>query len=340
MSLVGWDSICQPRSRGGLGLRQLNDQNMSFLMKIGFGLLSKNSALRVRVLRDKYGWKEQIPDSIKRNQCSHLWRALSKIWPTLREHLTWAIGDGTRVRCWKDPWIPGIGTLISKILFFSNLDLDCVVRDLVNSDGCWNLELLRVWLPEYVIKKIISIPPPHPDAGSDKVIWAQSTTGAFSIRSVYWTLKENTWSPKEDNWKHISRYQECMRGIGQSNACALCGHEFEDMIHVLRDCPTAKDVWMHNISWSTTEVVKVSINWARQFELNLNGYKSHTIHTYHVNIIENTWVIMSTDGAVARDAGHAAAGGVIRYPFCRSLEPEAKRTIGLNQRVIAYIEES
>ncbi|KAA3478810.1 Beta-glucosidase 46 [Gossypium australe] len=391
MSLVGWDSICQPRSRGGLGLRQLNDQNMSFLMKIGFGLVSKNSALWVRVLRDKYGWKEQIPASINKSQCSHLWQALSKIWPSLHEHLTWAIGDGTRVRCWKDPWIPGIGHLISKIPSFSNLNLDCVVRDLVNSDGCWDLELLSVWLPDYVIKKIISIPPPHPDAGSDRVIRAQSTTGVFSIRSAYWTLKENTWNPKEDNWKHIWRYQgpqrvrfflwlaskqklltnteRMRRGIGQSNACALCGHEFEDMIHVLRDCPTAKDVWMHvipnklmhrffsdsfqnwfstnlscheklqdsgvtwsslfglitwriwknrnlfifqNISWSTTEVVKVSISWARQFELNLNNYKSHTTHTHHANITENTWVIMSADGAVARDTGHAAAGGVIR----------------------------
>ncbi|KAA3464882.1 LINE-1 reverse transcriptase isogeny [Gossypium australe] len=170
LSLVAWDSICQPSSRGGLGIRQLGDQNTSFLMKIGFGLVLKSSDLWVHVLRAKYGWKEQIPDSINRSQCSHLWWSLSKIWPLLRKHLTWAIGDGTRIRCWKDPWVPGIGPLISKIPSFSNLDLDCVVRDLVNSDGCWNLELLRVWLPEYVIKKIISIPPPHLNAGTDKVI--------------------------------------------------------------------------------------------------------------------------------------------------------------------------
>ncbi|XP_016679196.1 uncharacterized protein [Gossypium hirsutum] len=103
MSLVGWYSICQPRARGGLGFRHLNDQNLSFLMKIGFSLVSKSNALWVRVLCAKYGWKEQFPDSISRNQCSHLWKALSKIWPLLRENLVWSIGDGATACCWKDP---------------------------------------------------------------------------------------------------------------------------------------------------------------------------------------------------------------------------------------------
>ncbi|KAL1078057.1 hypothetical protein V6Z11_D10G136600 [Gossypium hirsutum] len=72
MSLVGWDSICQPQAQGGLGFRHLNDQNTSFLMKIGFRLVSKSNVLWVRVFCSKYGWKVHLPDSISRNQCSHL----------------------------------------------------------------------------------------------------------------------------------------------------------------------------------------------------------------------------------------------------------------------------
>lgn len=44
-SLVGWNSVCQPRSRGGLDFRNVPDQNASFLMKIGYNLLSKENAL-------------------------------------------------------------------------------------------------------------------------------------------------------------------------------------------------------------------------------------------------------------------------------------------------------
>ncbi|MBA0611137.1 hypothetical protein Godav_011841 [Gossypium davidsonii] len=87
------------------------------------------------------------------------------------------------------------------------------VRDLVSSDRRWNLNLFHVWLPEDVIHRIISIAPPHLDSGSNKRLLT--------------------------NW-------ECTRrGISQSNSCSVYGHEFEDMINVLRNCPAAKDVWMH-----------------------------------------------------------------------------------------------
>ncbi|XP_017604120.1 uncharacterized protein LOC108450865 [Gossypium arboreum] len=117
MALVGWDSICQPRARGGLGFRHLNDKNWSFLMKIGFSLVSKCEVFWVRVLRSKYGWKDQLSDSIK------------------------------------------------------------------------------------VISRITSIPPPHPDSGPDRVVWAWSVSGAFSVRSTYWALKEDTWNTQEEHWK-------------------------------------------------------------------------------------------------------------------------------------------
>ncbi|KAG8502154.1 hypothetical protein CXB51_002169 [Gossypium anomalum] len=50
-------------------------------MKIGFSLATRKDALWVRVLRSKYSWKSQLPISIHRSNCSHLWRSLSKVWP-------------------------------------------------------------------------------------------------------------------------------------------------------------------------------------------------------------------------------------------------------------------
>ncbi|MBA0739474.1 hypothetical protein Gogos_012743 [Gossypium gossypioides] len=53
IALVSWEFIYQPRSRRGLGFWRLEDQNTSFLMKLGFNHVSNSNALWVRVLRSK-----------------------------------------------------------------------------------------------------------------------------------------------------------------------------------------------------------------------------------------------------------------------------------------------
>lgn len=85
ITLVNWQTICQPKACGGLGLRQLKDHNTFFMLKLGYNLLSNTDALWVRVLRSKYKLKEGILNSIHRRICSFMWRALSKIWPILRD---------------------------------------------------------------------------------------------------------------------------------------------------------------------------------------------------------------------------------------------------------------
>ncbi|KAH1098488.1 hypothetical protein J1N35_015409 [Gossypium stocksii] len=97
------------------------------------------------------------------------------------------------------------------------------------------------------------------------VFWARSTSGAFSVRSAYWTLKETSWNSRNKAWKSIWKYlgpqkvrvflwlafqqrlltnsKHVRRGIGHSTSCTLYGHAFEDLAHVLRDCPSVKYVW-------------------------------------------------------------------------------------------------
>ncbi|KAA3460126.1 reverse transcriptase [Gossypium australe] len=265
-ALIGWESICQPKTSGGLGFRYLHDHNTSFLMKIGFNLVTRKDDLWVRVLRSKYGWKSQLPESIHRSQCSHLWRSLSKAWPLLSENLLWFVGNGETIRGWKDNWIPKVGPLLSYVPAYSRLNMDSTLKDWVLQEGCWNIDMLKIWLPEDIIKRILSIPPPHPAEGEDKIIWARTESGSFTIRSAYRSIKENTWRPKDENWKNIWKYQgpqrvrtflwlvasqriltnseRFRRGFGQSSACSRCGHDLEDIMHALRDCPTAKEAWL------------------------------------------------------------------------------------------------
>ncbi|MBA0610303.1 hypothetical protein Godav_011169 [Gossypium davidsonii] len=123
------------------------------------------------------------------------------------------------VRCWKDNWIPELGTLVNQILHHVNLNMGCRLKDMVIEEGRLNLDLLKVWLSGGIIKRIVSIPSPHPSIGQDILSWARSRSRLLTL--VEWV-------------RH---------GIGEDEWCLLCGHTLEDVLYAIRDCSTVKRVW-------------------------------------------------------------------------------------------------
>ncbi|KAK5818634.1 hypothetical protein PVK06_023577 [Gossypium arboreum] len=93
VALVSWDSMCQPKAHRGLGLRHLKDHNTSFMMNVGFNIVSNVNALWVRVLRTKYGISSGLLENLSRGHCSFLWRSIAKVWPFIHENLVWSVGD-------------------------------------------------------------------------------------------------------------------------------------------------------------------------------------------------------------------------------------------------------
>ena len=71
--VVGWNDVCKPKPKGGLGLRHLQDMNTAFLMKIGWGLLTKDNELWTKVLKAKYGCGiASIPRILKKSSSSNV----------------------------------------------------------------------------------------------------------------------------------------------------------------------------------------------------------------------------------------------------------------------------
>ncbi|KAH1130713.1 hypothetical protein J1N35_002091 [Gossypium stocksii] len=61
----------------------------------------------------------------------------------------------------------------------------------------------------------------------------------------------------------------------------------------------------------STEVVKISSCWARQHESHLGGHKNNNQSSNSKNKSDDTWVYLSTDGAMGRNSGYATTGGVV-----------------------------
>jgi hypothetical protein len=54
---VKWNKVCQPKARGGLGIRDVKLVNLSLLAKWRWRLLQGGDALWKKVLQEKYGMR-------------------------------------------------------------------------------------------------------------------------------------------------------------------------------------------------------------------------------------------------------------------------------------------
>ncbi|KAA3478688.1 LINE-1 reverse transcriptase isogeny [Gossypium australe] len=80
------------------------------------------------------------------------------------------------------------------------------------------------------------------------------------------------------------------REIGQSSVCPRCGHDIEDIMHMLWDCSTIKEAC--NPSREAIQVIS-----------NSSGIHHHC---------SDNWVHLFSDGAVARVSENASVGGMVR----------------------------
>lgn len=79
--LINWDTLCLPKCVGGLGFKRLVHMNDAFLMKLGWGMLTKSDSLWVTVLRGKYSRGIDLLKGTRyTEQDSHLWKQLHILW--------------------------------------------------------------------------------------------------------------------------------------------------------------------------------------------------------------------------------------------------------------------
>ncbi|MBA0615348.1 hypothetical protein Godav_015499, partial [Gossypium davidsonii] len=112
---------------------------------------------------------------------------------------------------------------------------------------------------------------------------------AFSFKSAYKILKEDEWLSRDEKWKYAWKLLERVkRELAVDPSCSIYGHESEDILHILKDCTTAKDVWNQIILVSSDEMMGCN------------------------NLSIDDWpfgkqIFLNTDGDVQLDSGNAAS---------------------------------
>ncbi|KAH1056314.1 hypothetical protein J1N35_034379 [Gossypium stocksii] len=110
-------------------------------------------------------------------------------------------GNGNKIRCWNDNWVPGVGPLINLIPTNVNIVSNCLLNEMAIEEGLWNLDLFKIWLLDDVVRCIVAVPPPHLFEGTDRVAWCHTLRRAFSIKNAFKILNEESQSANDDKWK-------------------------------------------------------------------------------------------------------------------------------------------
>ncbi|KAK4274299.1 hypothetical protein QN277_017543 [Acacia crassicarpa] len=155
--------------------------------------------------------------------------------------------------------------------------------------GAWNFSRLDGIVSKEVIQSLIALLPPREEAGDDLMVWGETAHGTFTVKSAYFMIEK----PIQNHFGRVYKAIWSWKGVekiriflwlaysnrlptnawrsswsSMSAVCLHCYQGVEDQLHILRDCPYARNIWLALISPRyTSTFFSLSINdW---MELNL-----------------------------------------------------------------------
>ncbi|KAK7289741.1 hypothetical protein RIF29_03628 [Crotalaria pallida] len=171
------------------------------------------------------------------------WRGISKACETMYGNLFWILGNGSRVRFWLDPWIPGKPTLINiPGVVVPHWGREFTVSNF-SDNGRWRWNLFDASLPQEIKSILAAMIPPSMSQEDDSIAWSRETNGEFSIPSAVAILQDGAAEQKTENpyranangflrgqtdqlkVKHerlLTNAERVHRGMGMVDLCPRC----------------------------------------------------------------------------------------------------------------------
>ncbi|CAN1788892.1 Putative ribonuclease H protein At1g65750 [Linum perenne] len=195
---INWETVCKPKSLGGLGLRSARDLNRAFLMKIVWGLVSRPTELWAKVLISKYLKKTDNGFVLARKKgFSAIWRGVLKVWPLVSNGLHWSIRNGRNTHFWTDRWVDSGILLADHALDIRRVESSLLVAQVCSDSGAWNVDFLLAVLPYNIVMQVVGMTPPSSTLGDDSLVWGLEPNGVFSVRSAYLMITDNAATPTD-----------------------------------------------------------------------------------------------------------------------------------------------
>jgi hypothetical protein len=107
---MSWGRLGLSKAAGGLGFRDFLSFNKALLAKQAWRLWSNPQSLVAKIMKAKYFSGSSILEAKLGTRPSFAWRSIISSCDLLREGLVWRVGNGEKIRIWKDKWVPSPST--------------------------------------------------------------------------------------------------------------------------------------------------------------------------------------------------------------------------------------
>jgi hypothetical protein len=197
---VKWEIVCQPKSCGGLGVRDIRAVNISLLAKWRWRLLTDDKVLWKEVLRGKYGdsviGRVELGEESKPWFSSTWWKDICAIGINVDQNwfsneIVRKMGNGAQTSFWKECWVGSV-PLCPKFprLFSISLQHEASVASIwfPNEISNWNLVWRRrlfVWETVLLDELLLFLRAVTLSQEVDGWGWRPEQGGEYTVKSTY-----------------------------------------------------------------------------------------------------------------------------------------------------------
>ncbi|RVW15964.1 putative ribonuclease H protein [Vitis vinifera] len=193
--LVKWDTVCLDKSKGGLGVRRLSILNRALLCKWNWRFANERDKLWRRVISRKFGEEEGgwYSKEVREGFGVGFWKDIRKEGALLQNRVGFSVGNGRRVKFWKDNWC-GNSTLCNSfpsLYAFASYKEAWIEEmwDHFGGEGVWSPRFSRPfndWEVEEVERLLVIIRERRLNPlAKDCLLWKETKDGIFSVKSLY-----------------------------------------------------------------------------------------------------------------------------------------------------------
>ncbi|KAK7832800.1 putative ribonuclease h protein [Quercus suber] len=320
--LKSWDSICTPKSVGGLGIRKTEDMNKALVAKMAWEIVSNVDKRWVQIFKKKYVKHRNFMNMPSPKGASWAAQSIFECRVVVKKGMCHKIGNGLNTWIWEDPWIPDETNLIPRRRNGATLEAQLVAEMIDQDTRQWDRGKLHELFEPNTVTKIMAI---HINQLSqqDQPFWCLNPASEFTVKSAYNALRVSNY-PHESvlqskDWKELWKLKvhprlknslwkmawEILPTTSVLNSrfslsslnCYLCNNAVESLEHIFLHCDWVAQMWftgpwplnmshMHNVS--IIDWVKMIIN--PKLGLCLEGEEAKDFQLYAAILCDQIWL--------------------------------------------------